>query len=120
MRAATPRLAVRASSLITGMSITISTPNPTASASSAVRPATNRRRNVYRAATSRWVPRPTSSMMPFIFCAPCETPMANTRKGTRTVKGSTSKPSRATRPSCQVTATTEQAITRSVLRQQRV
>jgi hypothetical protein len=39
-------LAVTARSRITGMSIAISTANPTASAASAVKPARNRRRNV--------------------------------------------------------------------------
>ena len=43
---ATPMLALMARSLITGMSISISTANPTASASSAVTPAINRRRKV--------------------------------------------------------------------------
>ena len=51
------------------MSITISTAKPTTSASSAVRPARNKRRNVKRAATRRCAPRPMSCMMPFIFCA---------------------------------------------------
>ena len=51
-----------------------------------------------------------SCMMPFIFCAPCDTPIANTRNGTRIENGSSSKPSSATRPSCQTTATSEQAI----------
>ena len=83
MRTATPMLAVIASSRMTGMSITISTAKPTASARSAVSPARNRRRNVKRAATSLCVPRPMSCMMPFIFCAPCDTPIANTRNGTR-------------------------------------
>ncbi|MNH09709.1 hypothetical protein D3C79_691700 [compost metagenome] len=59
-------------------------------------------------------------MMPFIFWAPCDTPMANTRKGTSTEYGSISKPSMATSPSCQTTATTEQATTSTVLRRQRV
>jgi len=43
---ASPRLAVSARSLMTGMSITIRTPKPTASASSAVSPARKRRRKV--------------------------------------------------------------------------
>ncbi|MCY1433298.1 hypothetical protein D9M71_493230 [compost metagenome] len=43
---ATPILAVTARSWITGMSISISTAKPTASANSAVTPATNRRRKV--------------------------------------------------------------------------
>ena len=59
-------------------------------------------------------------MMPFIFCAPWLTPMAKTRKGTRIEYGSSSKPSAATSPSCQTTATSEQAITSAVERTQRV
>ncbi|MNV26289.1 hypothetical protein D3C71_1174070 [compost metagenome] len=43
---ATPMLAVTARSWITGMSISINTANPTASASNAVRPARNNRRKV--------------------------------------------------------------------------
>ncbi|MCY1429815.1 hypothetical protein D9M71_457460 [compost metagenome] len=43
---ATPILAVMARSWITGMSISISTAKPTASANSAVTPAMNRRRKV--------------------------------------------------------------------------
>ena len=61
-----------------------------------------------------------SCMMPFIFCAPCDTPMANTRKGTRIEYGSSSKPKAATSPSCHSTATSEQASTSAVLRTQRV
>ena len=117
---ATPMLAVSARSLITSMSITISTANPTASASSAVSPARNRRLNVKRAATSLCAPRPMSCMMPFIFCAPCDTPIAKTRNGTRIEYGSSSKPNSATSPSCQTTATSEQAMTSAVLRTQRV
>ncbi len=59
-------------------------------------------------------------MMPFIFCAPWLMPMANTRNGTRIEYGSSSKPSAATRPSCQTTATSEQARTSVVERAQRV
>ncbi|MNR26311.1 hypothetical protein D3C85_1435140 [compost metagenome] len=59
-------------------------------------------------------------MIPFIFCAPWLMPMANTRKGTRTEYGSSSKPIRATSPNCQITATSEQATTRKVLRMHRV
>ncbi|MCY1438060.1 hypothetical protein D9M71_542440 [compost metagenome] len=81
-------LAVIARSWMTGMSISISTAKPTTSASSAVTPARNRRRKVLRAATSLWVPRPMSCMMPFIFCAAWDTPMANTRNGTRMEYGS--------------------------------
>ena len=85
---ATPMEAATASSRITWMSITSSTAKPTASASRAVSPARNRRRKVKRAATSLSTPRPTSCMMPFIFCAPWLMPMANTRKGTRMEYGS--------------------------------
>ncbi|MNN48804.1 hypothetical protein D3C81_1633030 [compost metagenome] len=46
IRTATPMLAVIARSWITGMSISISTAKPTASANSAVTPAMNRRRKV--------------------------------------------------------------------------
>ena len=59
-------------------------------------------------------------MMPFIFCAPWLMPMANTRKGTSTEYGSSSKPSSAKVPNCQTTATSEQATTSAVLRLQRV
>ncbi len=59
-------------------------------------------------------------MMPFIFCAPCDTPIAKTRNGTRIENGSSSNPSAATRPSCQNTAMTEHATTSAVLRTQRV
>ncbi|MNT69211.1 hypothetical protein D3C72_2075160 [compost metagenome] len=65
------------------MSISNSTAKPTASASSAVTPARNRRRKVLRAATWRWVPRPMSCRMPFIFWVAWDTPMAKIRKGTR-------------------------------------
>jgi hypothetical protein len=58
--------------------------------------------------------------MPFIFCAPCETPMANTRNGTRIEYGSMPKPATATRPSCHTTATSEHATTSAVARAQRV
>ena len=117
---ATPRLAVSARSWMTSMSITISTAKPTASASSAVSPARNRRRKVKRAATRRCAPRPMSCMIPFIFCAPWLTPMAKTRKGTRIEYGSSSKPKAAIRPSSQTTATSEQAITSAVERRHRV
>ena len=100
--------------------MTISAAKPTASASRAVSPAMNRRRNVHRAATQRDAPRPMSCLMPFIFWVPWLTPMANTRKGTSTENGFSVSPSMATRPSCQTTAITEHASTSAVLRQQRV
>ncbi|MNE42201.1 hypothetical protein D3C80_1363120 [compost metagenome] len=87
---ATPMLAMIARSWITWIWMIISTAKPTASHSSAVRPARNRRRKVKRAATTRCMPRPMSCMMPFIFCAPWLMPMANTRKGTSTEYGSSS------------------------------
>jgi hypothetical protein len=118
--AATPIEAAMASSRIAWMSITSSTAKPTASASSAVKPARKRRRNVKRAATSLGRPRPTSCMMPFIFCAPWLMPIANTRKGTRIEYGSSAKPSVGSRPSCQTTATSEAVTTSSVERTQRV
>ena len=39
-----------------------------------------------------------SCMMPFIFCAPCDTPIANTRNGTRIENGSSSKPNKRDQP----------------------
>ncbi|MNO06529.1 hypothetical protein D3C81_2283380 [compost metagenome] len=45
-RIPTPRLAISASSLITGTSTMVNTANPTTSASSAVMPAANKRRKV--------------------------------------------------------------------------
>ena len=47
-------------------------------------------------------------------------PIANTRKGTRIEYGSSEKPSRGSRPSCQTTATSEAATTSMVERTQRV
>ncbi|MNG27882.1 hypothetical protein D3C85_1816760 [compost metagenome] len=61
-----------------------------------------------------------SCITPFIFCAPCDTPMAKIRKGTRIEYGSRAKPRACISPSCQITATTEQPVTSRVLRTQRM
>ena len=59
-------------------------------------------------------------MMPFIFCAPWLMPMANTRNGTSTEYGSSSKPKVGNMPSNHTTAIKEQITTSKVLRTQRV
>ncbi|MNF78423.1 hypothetical protein D3C84_606080 [compost metagenome] len=59
-------------------------------------------------------------MMPFIFCAAWDTPMAKIRNGTRIEYGSRAYPNQATIPSCQTTAIREQPTTSIVLRTQRV
>ncbi len=59
-------------------------------------------------------------MMPFIFCAPCETPIAKIRNGTSTENGSGPMPISVRMPICQTTAISEQNSTSDVLRQQRV
>lgn len=58
--------------------------------------------------------------MPFIFCAPCETPIAKIRNGTSTENGVSPSPSRFRMPTCQITAISEQSSTTNVLRTQRV
>ena len=102
------------------MSITISTAKPTASAQQRREAGQEQAAEGVARGDQRCVPRPMSCMMPFIFCAPWLTPIANTRNGTRIEYGSSSKPSSATRPSCHTTATSEQATTSAVLRTQRV
>ena len=119
-RMQTPIVAAIASSWIAGIGISSSTANPAAPFSSAVTPATKSRRNVYRAATSVTVPRPTSCWMPFIFCAPCDTPIAKIRNGTSTENGVRPRPSRYRMPICQITAIIEHSSTTPVLRTQRV
>jgi hypothetical protein len=114
MMTATPRLAVMAISWIMRMLMSMIVMNPMVSDSNAMPPGTRSRRKVERAAVMLSAPSYTSAPNAEIICTPWLTPMAKMRNGTRMDMGSMPKPSRVSRPTCQMTAMREHPSTITV------
>ncbi len=91
---ATPIIAVIPSSSIIPMGMTTRMPNPTMSVTIAMEPGTSSPLKLRRAAVMLSAPPQTCFEIRLICWTECDTPMANTRKGTRMASGSSPKPSR--------------------------
>jgi hypothetical protein len=76
------------SSCTIGIEMSMITPKPSASVSSATVPGMNRFSNEARAAALESLPASTSCRQTLVICTACETPMAKIRKGTRIDIGS--------------------------------
>ena len=89
---------------------------PTQSLASAAAPGVASWRKAPRAAASFFSPSRIAAPEAFTTCNPWETPIANTRKGARIDMGSMPKPSSASSPSVQTTASAEHDSSRTVYR----
>ncbi|MCY1442473.1 hypothetical protein D9M71_588420 [compost metagenome] len=109
-----------ASSRIIGMGTSTRVAKPTKAVISARLPGISKPMKLRRAAVTASAPAQTSLEMKLTCCTPWETPMANTRNGTRIASGSRPKPSKVMVPNCHTTDTSEQINGRKVSTQERV
>ena len=115
----TPVQAVMPSSRTIGMSISMITAKPSALVSSATAPGTNSVQNAVRAAATASAPATTSRRQALVICTACETPIENTRNGTRIDIGSMPKPISGSTPISQSTGSSATTVAAAVSRSER-
>ena len=116
---ATPIEAVIASSRTIGIGISTRVMNDTIAVMRASVPGMSSPEKLSRAASSVLFPWARPRTMKLICWTPCETPMAKTRKGTRTASGSRPYPRIRKVPNCHTREVREQTIGRIVNRTER-
>ncbi len=116
---ATPIIAVIPSSSIIPIGMITRMPNPTMSVTIAMAPGTRRPLKLLRAAVTLSAPPQICFEIRLICWTECETPMANTRNGTRMASGSSPNPSRWIVANSQTTEVSEQERGRTVRIQER-